>query len=62
MWGAEKQITLTAVSSSPMNGWNNEPGIYAIGDIVAGLPELAHVGSMAGLVVAARMPASTEGQ
>jgi len=32
-----------------------EPGIYAIGDIVGGLPQLAHVGSMAGLVVAARM-------
>ena len=27
-----------------------EPGIYAIGDIVAGLPQLAHVGSMAGIV------------
>jgi len=32
-----------------------EPGVYAIGDIVGGLPQLAHVGSMAGLVVAARM-------
>jgi len=32
-----------------------EPGIYAVGDIVGGLPQLAHVGSMAGLVVAARM-------
>ncbi len=32
-----------------------EPGIYAIGDIVGGLPQLAHVGSMAGLVVAARI-------
>ena len=30
-------------------------GVYAIGDIVAGLPQLAHVGSMSGLVVAARM-------
>ena len=39
------------------NEWmeTTEPGIYAIGDIVAGLPQLAHVGSMAGLVVAARM-------
>jgi dihydrolipoamide dehydrogenase len=27
-----------------------EPGIYAIGDIVAGLPQLAHVGSMSGIV------------
>jgi NADPH-dependent 2,4-dienoyl-CoA reductase/sulfur reductase-like enzyme len=38
------------------NEWmeTTEPGVYAIGDIVAGLPQLAHVGSMAGLVVAAR--------
>ena len=33
----------------------NEPGVYAIGDIVAGLPQLAHVGAMAGLVIAARI-------
>ncbi len=32
-----------------------EPGIYAIGDIVGGMPQLAHVGSMSGLVVAARL-------
>jgi dihydrolipoamide dehydrogenase len=32
-----------------------EPGIYAVGDIVAGLPQLAHVGSMAGMVVAAKI-------
>ncbi len=32
-----------------------EPGIYAIGDIVGGLPQLAHVGAMAGLVVAAKL-------
>jgi dihydrolipoamide dehydrogenase len=32
-----------------------EPGIFAIGDIVAGLPQLAHVAAMAGLVVAARV-------
>jgi dihydrolipoamide dehydrogenase len=39
------------------NDWmeTTEPGIYAIGDIVGGLPQLAHVGSMAGLVVAARL-------
>jgi dihydrolipoamide dehydrogenase len=39
------------------NEWmeTTEPGIYAIGDIVGGLPQLAHVGSMAGLVVAARI-------
>ena len=32
-----------------------EPGIYAIGDIVAGLPQLAHVGSMSGLVAMAKI-------
>jgi dihydrolipoamide dehydrogenase len=38
------------------NEWmeTTEPGIYAIGDIVAGLPQLAHVGAMSGLVVAAK--------
>ncbi len=39
------------------NEWmeTTEPGVYAIGDIVGGLPQLAHVGSMAGMVVAAKM-------
>ena len=39
------------------NEWmeTTEPGIYAIGDVVAGLPQLAHVGAMSGLVVAARL-------
>ncbi|MBT9331863.1 dihydrolipoyl dehydrogenase [Paracidobacterium acidisoli] len=32
-----------------------EPGVYAIGDIVAGLPQLAHVGAMAGMVVSAKI-------
>ena len=32
-----------------------EPGIFAIGDIVAGLPQLAHVAAMAGMVVAAKI-------
>jgi dihydrolipoamide dehydrogenase len=32
-----------------------EPGIYAIGDIVAGMPQLAHVGAMSGMVVAAHL-------
>ncbi|MGA7887236.1 MAG: dihydrolipoyl dehydrogenase [Acidobacteriaceae bacterium] len=40
-----------------VNEWmeTSEPGIYAIGDIVAGLPQLAHVGAMAGMVVAAKI-------
>ncbi len=39
------------------NQWmeTTEPGIYAIGDIVGGLPQLAHVGAMSGLVVAAKL-------
>jgi dihydrolipoamide dehydrogenase len=39
------------------NEWmqTDEPGIYAIGDIVPGLPQLAHTGSMAGMVVAAKI-------
>lgn len=39
------------------NEWmqTDEPGIFAIGDIVAGLPQLAHVGAMCGVVVAAKV-------
>ncbi len=32
-----------------------EPGIYAIGDIVAGLPQLAHAGSMSGIVAVTKI-------
>jgi len=32
-----------------------EPGVFAVGDIVAGLPQLAHVGAMAGMVAAAKI-------
>jgi len=32
-----------------------EPGVFAIGDIVAGLPLLAHVGMMSGMVAAAKI-------
>jgi dihydrolipoamide dehydrogenase len=32
-----------------------EPGVYAIGDIVAGTPQLAHVASMEGLVAAGQI-------
>ena len=40
----------------PVNEWMETklPGLYAIGDIVAGLPQLAHVGAMAGIVVASK--------
>ena len=32
-----------------------EPGVYAIGDIVAGTPQLAHVATMEGMVAVAHM-------
>jgi dihydrolipoamide dehydrogenase len=32
-----------------------EPAIYAIGDIVAGLPQLAHVGAMSGIVAVSKI-------
>jgi dihydrolipoamide dehydrogenase len=39
------------------NEWmeTGEKGIYAIGDIVAGMPQLAHVGSMCGIVAVTRI-------
>ena len=40
-----------------VNEWmeTGEKGLYAIGDIVAGLPQLAHVASMCGIVVASKI-------
>jgi dihydrolipoamide dehydrogenase len=40
-----------------VNEWmeTGEKGIYAIGDIVAGLPQLAHSGSMGGIVAVSHM-------
>jgi dihydrolipoamide dehydrogenase len=40
-----------------VNEWmeTGEKGIYAIGDIVAGLPQLAHSGGMAGIVAVTRI-------
>jgi dihydrolipoamide dehydrogenase len=32
-----------------------EPGVFAIGDIVAGMPQLAHVGAMCGMVAMAKI-------
>ena len=32
-----------------------EPGVYAIGDIAAGLPQLAHVGGMSGIVAVTKI-------
>ena len=36
-----------------------EPGVYAIGDIVLGTPQLAHVGSMQAMVAVARIAGKT---
>ena len=38
-------------------GETAEPGIYAIGDIVAGFPQLAHVGAMSGIVAVTKIAA-----
>jgi dihydrolipoamide dehydrogenase len=40
-----------------VNQWQQtaEPGLYAIGDIVAGTPQLAHVATMQGMVAVAHM-------
>ena len=58
-----ENIGLEATKIKPDRGFlytdewmqTNEPHIYAIGDIVAGLPQLAHVGSMAGMVAVAKI-------
>ncbi len=40
-----------------VNEWQEtaEPGVFAIGDIVAGFPQLAHVGAMCGMVAMAKI-------
>jgi dihydrolipoamide dehydrogenase len=55
--GLEKTKIKTDRGFIQVNEWmqTEEPGIYAIGDIVAGLPQLAHTGAMAGMVVAAKI-------
>jgi dihydrolipoamide dehydrogenase len=44
------------------NGWMQtaEPGIYAIGDIVLGTPQLAHVGGMEGIVAVSKIAAKED--
>ena len=43
------------------NQWmeTDEPGIFAVGDIIAGFPQLAHVAFMQGIVAAARIAGKT---
>lgn len=40
-----------------VNEWmlTDEPGVYAVGDIVAGLPQLAHAGAMEGIVAVSKI-------
>ena len=55
--GLERTKVATERGFINTNEWmeTSEPGVYAIGDVVAGLPQLAHVGAMAGMVVAAKL-------
>ena len=55
--GLEKTRIKTDRGFINTNEWmeTEEPGVYAIGDIVVGLPQLAHSGSMCGMVVAAKI-------
>ncbi len=55
--GLERTKIKTERGFIPVDQWQQtaEPGVYAIGDIVAGLPQLAHVGAMAGMVAVAKI-------
>jgi dihydrolipoamide dehydrogenase len=55
--GLEKTRIKPERGSIKTNEWmeTDEPGIYAIGDIVLGMPLLAHVGAMEGIVAVAKI-------
>jgi dihydrolipoamide dehydrogenase len=55
--GLEKTKIQTERGFVKTNEWmqTSEPGIYAIGDIVLGTPQLAHVGAMEGIVAVANI-------
>ena len=55
--GLENTAIRTEGGFVPVNGYMEtaEMGVYAIGDIVAGSPQLAHVASAEGMVAAARI-------
>jgi dihydrolipoamide dehydrogenase len=55
--GLEKTKIKTDRGFIKTNGWmeTEEPGVYAIGDIVLGTPQLAHVGAMEGIVAASKI-------
>ena len=55
--GLEKTRVQTDRGFVKTNEWMEtaEPGVYAIGDIVLGTPQLAHVGAMEGIVAVAKI-------
>jgi dihydrolipoamide dehydrogenase len=55
--GLEKTKIQTDRGFVKTNEWmeTSEPGIYAIGDIVLGRPQLAHVGAMEGIVAVSKI-------
>jgi len=55
--GLEKTKVQTDRGFVKTNEWmeTSEPGIYAIGDIVLGRPQLAHVGAMEGIVAVSKI-------
>jgi dihydrolipoyl dehydrogenase len=55
--GLEKTKVQTDRGFVKTNEWmqTGEPGIYAIGDIVLGTPQLAHVGAMEGIVAVSKI-------
>jgi len=55
--GLEKTKIQTERGFVKTNEWmqTGEPGIYAIGDIVLGTPQLAHVGAMEGIVAVSKI-------
>lgn len=55
--GLEKTKVQTERGFVKTNPWMQtaEPGIYAIGDIVLGTPQLAHVGAMEGIVAVSKI-------
>jgi dihydrolipoamide dehydrogenase len=55
--GLEKTRVQSERGFVKTNEWmeTGEPGVYAIGDIVLGTPQLAHVGSMEGIVAVSKI-------
>ena len=55
--GLEKTKSVVDRGFIKTDGWMQtaEPGVYAIGDIVLGTPQLAHVGAMEGLVAVSKI-------